>query len=60
MQSSEKSLLLIGAGLASALIAQRVVETGQAVNVTIAEGSATPFGEHTGSFHLNDVAADDL
>lgn len=60
MQSSEKSLLLIGAGLASALIARRIMETGQAVDVTIAEASTTPFGEHTWSFHLNDVAPDDL
>ena len=60
MQSSNSSLLLIGAGLASALIAQRVAATGQAANVTIVEGSARPFGEHTWSFHLNDVGSGDL
>jgi len=60
MQSSERSLLLIGAGLASALIAQRVVASDSAVRVTIAEASSMPFGEHTWSFHINDVTADDL
>jgi lycopene beta-cyclase len=60
MPSSDNSLLLIGAGLASALIAQRVLATGQAADVTIVEGADKPFGEHTWSFHLNDVGAGDL
>lgn len=60
MQPPENSLLIIGAGLAAALIAQRVVERSPAVAVTIAEASALPFGEHTWSFHLSDVEPDDL
>lgn len=60
MRRSDTSILLIGAGLASALIAQRIVGTGQTANVTIAEASATPFGEHTWSFHVGDIGTDDL
>jgi lycopene beta-cyclase len=60
MPPAECSLLIIGAGLAAAIIAQRVVEESPTVRVTIAEASASPFGEHTWSFHLNDVEPDDL
>lgn len=60
MRRYESSLLLIGAGLASALIAQRIIEAGEAVNVTIAEASDAPFGDHTWSFHVGDVGPDDL
>jgi lycopene beta-cyclase len=60
MPSPTNSMLLVGAGLASAIIAQRVTAADPAARITILEGSATPFGEHTWSFHLEDVTASDL
>jgi lycopene beta-cyclase len=60
MPSPENSLLLIGAGLASAVIARRLVEADPSVSITMVEASNVPFGEHTWSFHLADVSASDL
>lgn len=50
-------LILVGAGLASALIAQRLSPT---LKILILEGQPFPFGEHTWSFHITDVAPGDL
>lgn len=60
MQSPGSSLLLIGAGLASAVIARRLVQAHPGINIVMVEASRTPFGEHTWSFHLNDVGPSDL
>lgn len=53
-------LILVGAGLASALIAQRLSHGGNGPPILMLEGSNTPFGEHTWSFHEADVLAEDL
>ena len=50
-------LVLVGAGLASALIAQRLSVSDGAPSILILEGSDRPFGEHTWSFHDADVEA---
>lgn len=53
-------LVLIGAGLASALIAMRLTHRDEAPPIVMLEASATPFGEHTWSFHVADVESSDL
>jgi lycopene beta-cyclase len=58
--SSHWPLILVGAGLASALIAQRLSGRGEAPKILMLEGSDAPFGEHTWSFHISDLAAEDL
>ena len=52
-------LILVGAGLASALIAQRLSQAENGPAILMLEASATPFGEHTWSFHDTDVTEDD-
>jgi len=59
MHSPGNSLLLVGAGLASAIIAQRLTAADPTIAITMVEGAATPFGEHTWSFHHADVTAAD-
>jgi len=59
MTPPENSLLLVGAGLASAIIAQRLVAADPTVAITMVEGAAKPFGEHTWSFHDADVTPAD-
>ncbi|MBK8085235.1 MAG: lycopene beta-cyclase CrtY [Devosia sp.] len=54
------SLVLVGAGLASGLIALRLSGLAEAPAIDIVEASDRPFGEHTWSFHAADVSADDL
>lgn len=54
-----RRLLIAGAGLSAALIAQRLTTTHSDVVVTILESSSRPFGEHTWSFHGTDVEAAD-
>ncbi len=56
----EAPLVLVGAGLASALIAQRLSYGGNGPQIIMLEGSTAPFGEHTWSFHLADVSGEDL
>ena len=58
-KSRRQQLVIAGAGLAAALIAQRLSSFGDA-QITILEASDTPFGEHTWSFHLADVSPADL
>jgi lycopene beta-cyclase len=58
--SKERPLVLVGAGLASALIAQRLSHAGYGPPIVMLEGSNMPFGEHTWSFHFADVEPDDL
>lgn len=49
-------LVLVGAGLSSALIACSLAHRFPDVPILILEGTAQPFGEHTWSFHDADVA----
>ncbi|SFV38432.1 lycopene beta-cyclase [Devosia crocina] len=58
--STKKPLLLAGAGLASALIAARLSHSHPDQPITILEGAAAGFGEHTWSFHIADTRPDDL
>ena len=51
-------LVIAGAGLTAALLAQRLAPTG--AEITILEAARAPFGEHTWSFHLADVSPVDL
>ncbi|MDB5473342.1 MAG: crtY [Devosia sp.] len=57
--ASATPLVLVGAGLASALIAQRL-SRGNAPAILMLEASRQAFGEHTWSFHEADVQAADL
>ncbi len=64
VQSSASSgdgarLILAGGGLAAALIARRL-SLDSSDSILILESAPEPFGEHTWSFHLADVGADDL
>ncbi len=53
-------LILVGAGLASALIAQRLSFGGGGPPIIMLEASNQPFGEHTWSFHDADVSREDM
>ncbi len=52
-------LVIAGAGLWAALIAQRLTHARSDVEVVLLERSERPFGEHTWSFHDTDIGADD-
>ena len=58
--NSHWPLILVGAGLASALIAQRLSVNGAAPKILMLEASDAPFGEHTWSFHISDLGAEDV
>lgn len=58
--TAERPLVLVGAGLASALIAMRLSHQGNGPPIVMIEGTSRPFGEHTWSFHHADVEAADL
>lgn len=58
--AAEPPLILVGAGLASGLIAQRLSKLRPAPAILILEASAEPFGVHTWSFHEADVTAADM
>jgi lycopene beta-cyclase len=53
-------LILIGAGLASAIIVQRLSQLTMPPRMLILESTAVPFGEHTWSFHATDITQADL
>ena len=53
-------LILVGAGLANALIAQRLSSTTVAPKILMLEASDLPFGQHTWSFHISDLSANDF
>jgi lycopene beta-cyclase len=59
-QQTHWPLILVGAGLASAVIVQRLSRLTRPPKVLILEASDVPFGEHTWSFHLADLTAFDL
>jgi lycopene beta-cyclase len=59
-QNAHWPLILVGAGLASALIAQRLSVKNNSPKILMLEGSDAPFGEHTWSFHIPDIGSDDL
>ncbi|TDK35020.1 lycopene beta-cyclase CrtY [Rhizobium deserti] len=60
MPDEQPPLVLVGAGIASAIIAQRLSCRENPGRILILESSDTPFGEHTWSFHDADVEAADL
>ncbi len=53
-------IVLVGAGLASAVIAQRLTTVLDAPRVVIVESTDAPFGEHTWSFHRADLQPSSL
>jgi lycopene beta-cyclase len=53
--SRPKTLAIAGAGLAAAVIARRLSALSDPPHIVMLEGSDTPFGEHTWSFHTADV-----
>jgi len=58
--NSSPNVILVGAGLASALIAQRLSALDPAPSIIIVEAGQAPFGEHTWSFHDADVLPLDM
>ncbi len=58
--SSHWPLILVGAGLANALIAQRLSNSGTSPRILMLEATDLPFGEHTWSFHIPDLSAETL
>ncbi len=60
MPDAKPPLVLVGAGLASAIIAQRLSRLSSPGKILILEATAKPFGEHTWSFHHADVETADL
>jgi len=59
-QSQDHPLVLVGAGLASALIAQRLSHGRAGPPILMLESADEAFGEHTWSFHDADVEPDDF
>jgi lycopene beta-cyclase len=55
-----KRLILVGAGLAATLIAQRLSARADPPEILMLEARSTPHGDHTWSFHLSDLDASDL
>lgn len=53
-------IVLVGAGLASAVIGQRLSTVRDAPPIVILEATDTPFGEHTWSFHTADLQPSSL
>ncbi len=58
--SNHWPLILVGAGLANALIARRLSNTFPKLQILMLEASDLPFGEHTWSFHIPDLHMQDL
>ncbi len=54
----DAELIIVGGGLAAALIAKRLTSRHR-TQVLIVEASAQPFGDHTWSFHASDVGTED-
>lgn len=50
-------MLILGAGLAAALIAVRLAREAEPPRVVMVESATKPFGRHTWSFHASDVDA---
>ncbi len=53
-------LLLVGAGLHAGILARRLLTLADPPRITMLEGSETPFGDHTWSFHGTDVRTEDM
>jgi lycopene beta-cyclase len=51
----QSHVILVGAGLANSLIAWRLAQTRDDVQVTLLERGAEVGGNHTWSFHVTDV-----
>src|SRR5690242_21629046 len=60
MPASDNSILLVGAGLASAMIAHRLLAADPDVVVTMVDEALVAFGAHTWSFHHTDLDTSDL
>ena len=58
--ATKPALILVGAGLTSAVIAQRLSQLNEPPSIIMLEASAEPFGAHTWSFHDADVGAADM
>lgn len=56
-EAARPDVIVIGAGLAGALIAARLAALRPAPRVLIVEAADRPFGRHTWSFHASDVPA---
>ncbi|MGB0514569.1 MAG: lycopene beta-cyclase CrtY, partial [Wenzhouxiangellaceae bacterium] len=54
-ESSRPTLLLAGGGLANGLIALKLAETHPDTRIVLFEAGDTPGGNHTWSFHANDL-----
>lgn len=59
-QQTHWPVILVGAGLACAVIVQRLSCLSKPPKILILESSTAPFGEHTWSFHQSDLTAVDL
>ncbi|AXV16405.1 lycopene cyclase [Neorhizobium sp. SOG26] len=57
---SDADVILVGAGLWSAVVAARLSSLPAPPRIIILERSSTPFAGHTWSFHQSDVAAADM
>lgn len=57
--SGHGPLVLVGAGLANALIAQRLSQRFPDQPILMLEAASAPFGEHTWSFHEPDITRSD-
>ncbi|MFN0192073.1 MAG: lycopene beta-cyclase CrtY [Aestuariivirga sp.] len=60
VDSAHWQLLIVGAGLAGALIAQRLAQSHEAPRILIVDAADQPFGNHTWSFHIPDLDPGDL
>jgi len=56
MSETHADLILVGAGLANGLIALRLRQLQPAPDILLLEGAAQPAGNHTWSFHRDDVS----
>jgi lycopene beta-cyclase len=52
----DADIIIIGAGLASALVAARLATEANPPSILVLERSSQPFGEHTWSFHQHDLS----
>jgi lycopene beta-cyclase len=60
LSHQKPALILVGAGLAAALIAQRLSAPPNPPDIVLLESGKVPFGVHTWSFHLSDLAESDM
>ena len=56
MSETHADFILVGAGLANGLIALRLMQLQPAPDILLLESAAQPAGNHTWSFHRDDVS----